>query len=137
MSMMVTDNTIEVLTMLERKTSAMEKRVEKIEMRMAELTKRKKVEGVEERGVVQGVTRHKAVRCTIGRALVMLVLLGLAISITTSEVKLSENFGNNSQAVIGSRRGSRRRNQNHSDDLTSAYVGIQAFLEVGDSFKYD
>jgi hypothetical protein len=44
MSSMVTDKMIEVLTMLERKTSVMEKRVEKIEMRMTELTKRKKVE---------------------------------------------------------------------------------------------
>jgi hypothetical protein len=69
MSRMVTDKMIEVLTMLERTTSAMEKREEKIEMRMTELTKRKKVEGVGERGVVQGVTRHKAFRCTIGRAL--------------------------------------------------------------------
>ncbi len=42
MSRMVTNKMIEVLTMLERKTSAMEKRVDKIEMRMAELTKRKK-----------------------------------------------------------------------------------------------
>jgi hypothetical protein len=91
-SMMMTGKMIEVLTMLERKTSAMEKREDKIKMRMAELTKREKAEKVEERGVVHGVTRPKAFRCTVGRALMMPGLLGLAISAASSEVKSSDNF---------------------------------------------
>jgi hypothetical protein len=65
--MMVTDKMIEVLTLLERKTSMVEKRMEKIKIRIAELTKREKVEGVEERGAIRGVTRPKAFRCMMGR----------------------------------------------------------------------
>ncbi len=68
MSMMVTDKMIEFLTMLERKTSAMEKRAEKIKMRIAELTKKEQAEEVEERGVVRGATRPKAFRCTMGES---------------------------------------------------------------------
>ncbi len=65
-------------------------------MRMAELTKREKVEGVEgveEREAVRGVTRPKAFRCMMGRALLMLGLLGLTISAASSEVKPSDISG--------------------------------------------
>jgi hypothetical protein len=108
---------IKILTILERKTSAMEKKVETIKMKMAELTKKKKVREFEERGAIHEITRPNAYRCTMGRALVMLGLVGLAISAASSEVKPSENFRNNSQVMNVSRRGARRRNPNCSDDL--------------------
>jgi hypothetical protein len=60
----------------------------------------------------------------------MLGLLGLTVSAASSEVKPSDTFENNSQAVNWRRRGARRRNPNCSDNLTSADVGIQALPEV-------
>jgi hypothetical protein len=54
-SMMVTDKIIDILVLLEKKTSAMEKRIEKIEAGINELCKKKKSEGTEKREATRGV----------------------------------------------------------------------------------
>jgi hypothetical protein len=118
-SMMVTDKMIEILTLLKRKTSAMEKRIEKIEKGINELQRKKKLEEIDKK-VIHGSTRDRTFRCTLGRTLLMLGMLGLVASAASSEMGPGSGFENESQRVM------RRRNVGQSDDLTSADVGIQA-----------
>jgi hypothetical protein len=52
--------------------------------------------------------------------------------VVSSEMGPDGRFRNDSRKMNESPRVSRRRNPGRSDDLTSAYVGIQALLEVAE-----
>jgi hypothetical protein len=55
----------------------MKKRIEKIEKEINELHRKKKLEEVNEKEVIQGSVRPRTFRCTLGRTLLMLGILGL------------------------------------------------------------
>ncbi len=52
--------------------------------------------------------------------------------VVSSEMGPDGRFRNDSRKMNESQKVSRRRNPGRSDDLTSAYVGIQALLEVAE-----
>jgi hypothetical protein len=93
--MMVTYKIIYILVLLERKTSAMERRLEKIKVKMNELYE-KKLKNVEEKRAAPGLTGSGVFRCSMGRALLMLGILGILSSVSSLE---SEPAGKGGTAV--------------------------------------
>ncbi len=75
-SMMVTDKMIDILILLEKKTSATKKRIERIEAGINELYKKKKSEVTKKREASRGRVGPSAFKCTLLRALVKLGIFG-------------------------------------------------------------
>jgi hypothetical protein len=128
---MVMDKMIDILILLEKKTSAMKKRIERIEAGINELYKKKKSEVTEKREATRGRVGPRAFKCTLGRALLKLGLFGLLSSVASLKSEPARRSRN------GSRRAERRRNWSRSVELSSGYGGIliQTLIEVTGGIK--
>ncbi len=93
----------------------MEKRLEKIEAGIHELYGKKKSGSADGEKAIRGLAGPGMIRCTLGRALLMLILgiLGMLPSVTSHE---SESVG---RSRNGSQRAAGRRNRSQPNKLST------------------
>jgi hypothetical protein len=120
-SQLVTDKVIEILVLLEEKTCMMEERMGQIEAKVNEFINNKNVDNSAKENRARAMAGPKAHRCTLGRVMLALGVLGLVMPASPAEPRPFEQ--NEKMSTLT------RRGWSWPERMSPSYSGLQALLE--------
>jgi hypothetical protein len=124
-SQLVTYKVIETLVLLEEKTHMMEERMRRIEAEVNEFINKKNVDNPAKENRLRALAGPKAHRCTLGRSMLALRILGLVTPASPLRSRPLEQDEKTSIAL----RTLTKRGWSWPEKMSPSYGGLQALLE--------